>query len=367
MFSGAFEDKTVVVTGNTGFKGAWLTMWLQKLGARVVGVSVDVPTEPAMFRVLGIEDRIEHHYADVRNLDEVRKIISNAQPDFVFHLAAQAIVSQSYADPLSTISTNALGTANILEALRSVDKKCTAVLITSDKCYENVEWEWGYRETDHLGGKDVYSASKAAAEVIIRCYVQSFFQGDGNNVSIVSARAGNVIGGGDWAKDRIVVDCMTSWAEGRTVQLRSPRATRPWQHVLEPLSGYLALAARVATDSSLHGESFNFGPRAEQNFTVLELLQDLRSHWTGDSDGKGYEVVDDIPFKEAGLLKLNCDKAMHYLKWAPTLSYEQCVEFVGSWYSEYYSNNASMFDLTNHQLTSYEQHAANRGLAWAKS
>lgn len=367
MFSGAYNGKTVVVTGNTGFKGAWLTVWLQKLGARVCGISSDVPTDPSMFRVLKLEDRIDHHYCDVRDVDGISKIIADAQPDFVFHLAAQAIVSQSYTDPLGTISTNALGTANVLEALRNVDKKCASVLITSDKCYENVEWEWGYRETDQLGGKDVYSASKAAAEVIIRCYVQSFFQDLNSNVSIASARAGNVIGGGDWAKDRIVVDCMTSWAQGGTVQLRSPSATRPWQHVLEPLSGYLALGARLAENSDLHGESFNFGPRAEQNCTVLQLLQDLRTHWTLGSGDEGYEVVDNIPFKEAGLLKLNCDKAIHFLKWAPTLSYDQCVEFVGRWYSEFYSDSASMFEFTDEQLSSYQSFAADRGLEWAKS
>lgn len=366
MFSDTYAGKTVLVTGHTGFKGAWLSTWLKKLGANVVGVSVDIPTDPSLFEVLKLEEKMDHHFCDVRDLDALEPIITGARPDFVFHLAAQAIVSTSYADPVGTITTNAVGTANVLQALRKLQHPCTAVLITSDKCYENVEWEWGYRETDHLGGRDVYSGSKAAAEVIIHSMVESFFRGDNNGVSIASARAGNVIGGGDWAKDRIIVDCVSNWAEGKAVKLRSPSATRPWQHVLEPLSGYLDLGAHLSRRNELHGMSFNFGPRAEQNCTVLELLRDLRTHWALDTVGDGYEVVDNIPFKEAGLLKLNCDRAIQYLKWSPTLTYDQCVEFVGTWYSDFY-RGLDMTEITDRQLSAYEKHASDRGLMWAKS
>lgn len=366
MFANIYAGKRVLVTGHTGFKGSWLTTWLLKLGARVAGLSDCIPTQPSMFELAGLAHNIEHHLGDVRDLETVRRLIADFQPDFVFHLAAQAIVSTSYSDPLGTIGTNVMGSANVLEALRQLNPECVAVMVTSDKCYENVEWVWGYKETDHLGGRDIYSGSKGAAEVIIHSYVESFLRNPGNKVRVATGRAGNVIGGGDWARDRIVVDCMRSWSEGRPVEIRSPAATRPWQHVLEPLSGYLALGAALAREAALHGQSFNFGPRAEQNRTVLELLGDLSQAWHFDTPAQAYRVTANIPFHEAGLLKLNCDKALFHLKWEATLQYAELVDFVSTWYYRYYREAADMFALTQAQIGAYEAKAQARGLAWTR-
>ena len=363
MLFNIYKNKRVLITGNTGFKGSWLTVWLLKLGAKVCGISDQIPTNPSMFEQLGLDKKIEHHYVDIRDLDAVKKVVKNFKPDFIFHLAAQAIVSKSYTDPLTTISTNVMGTANILQSIRNIDYKCATVIITSDKCYENVEWEWGYKETDHLGGKDVYSASKGAAEMVFHSYYHSFFNGDNSSVNIGSARAGNVIGGGDWAQDRIVVDCIKSWADGKTVEIRSPDATRPWQHVLEPLSGYLTLGANLFVGSNLRGESFNFGPKAEQNRTVLELMKDLGSGFDIPKDISKYKVIDNIPFHEAGLLKLNCDKALFYLKWEANLSYEDCIKLVREWYLSYY-NKRDMYKFTLNQIDFYENKANKRKLVW---
>lgn len=367
MFKNTFSSKRVLVTGHTGFKGTWLSLWLKQLGADVYGYSIDIPSTPSMFEALKMEEHVHHTIGDVRDFATLSAYVDSIQPDFVFHLAAQPIVSLSYQDPLTTISTNAMGTANILEACRRLDKTCTVLAITSDKCYENVEWEWGYRETDQLGGKDIYSASKAAAEIIFNAYYQSFYKNSGTPVQVAAARAGNVIGGGDWAQDRIVVDCMHHWNQGKPVPIRSPQATRPWQHVLEPLSGYLTLAAALAEQPTLAGEAFNFGPKPEQNRTVVDLLSDLKSHWTGPDFGTPYEVVDNIPFNEAGLLKLNCDKALFHLKWVPTLTYDQCVEMVATWYSSYYGGGVDMYALSLQQLEFYTDSAKSARTPWAMS
>lgn len=358
-----YGGKTVLITGHTGFKGAWLTAWLLKLGARVVGLSKDIPTNPSMFEELGLEGKISHHLSDVRDLSSVKSIFSDEKPDFVFHLAAQAIVSQSYIDPVETISTNAIGTMNVLEALREVTHPCVAVMITSDKCYNNVEWVWGYKETDELGGSDIYSGSKGAAELIIRSYVASFFKDPQAGVRIGVGRAGNVIGGGDWARDRIVVDCMRAWSEGKPLELRSPDATRPWQHVLEPLSGYLTLGAALADKRELHGEAFNFGPRAEQNRTVLELVQEMAVRWGGKNEA--VNILERKPFHEAGLLKLNCDKALFYLHWEANLEYRECIRFIADWYGSYYKRSRDMYALTLDQIADYEGVAARHGRVWA--
>lgn len=367
MFNNIYSGKKVLITGHTGFKGSWLTAWLLKLGANVIGVSKDIPTKPSMFEELGLANRISHHVADIRNLEAMKTIILSERPDFLFHLAAQAIVSVSYSDPVETMTSNVVGTMNVLEALREVEHPCVAVLITSDKCYDNVEWVWGYRETDAMGGKDVYSGSKGAAELVIKSYVNSFFMKGDHPVRIGIGRAGNVIGGGDWAKDRIVVDCMRAWNEGRAVEIRSPQATRPWQHVLEPLSGYLALGAALAADRQLHGEAFNFGPRAEQNRTVVDLLTELGKHWGFASPEEACRVTDNIPFHEAGLLKLSCDKALFHLKWEATLSYVETIRLIGEWYSGYYREKADMYNLTLEQIASYEAFAGERDRIWIKN
>ena len=364
-FGGVFAGKRVLVTGHTGFKGSWLTAWLLNLGARVAGVSRDIPTDPAMFVELGLRERISHHVVDIRDLPALRAAFEAEKPDFVFHLAAQAIVSTSYSDPVDTISSNVVGTMNVLECLRAFQHECRAVIITSDKCYDNVEWVWGYRETDALGGKDVYSGSKGAAELVVKCYLQSFMMKPDCPVRLAVGRAGNVIGGGEWAKDRIVVDCMRAWSKGAAVEIRSPQATRPWQHVLEPLSGYLRLAQSLAASRDLHGEAFNFGPRAEQNHTVVQLLTDLGRRW-GLSDSHAYRVTANIPFHEAGLLKLNCDKALFHLRWRPTWVYEDTIRHVSDWYYEFYRGRRErMHELTIEQIETYEASAHGAGAVWA--
>jgi CDP-glucose 4,6-dehydratase len=361
VFNNQYDGKKVLITGHTGFKGSWLTTWLLELGATVIGVSKDIPTTPSMFEVLGLENKIKHYIQDIRDLQKLESIIAAEAPDFVFHLAAQAIVSTSYADPLDTITTNVIGTTNVLEALKRVNPNCIAIIITSDKCYENVEQVWGYKENDPMGGKDIYSSSKGAAELIIKSYNHSFFNDDSINVKLGICRAGNVIGGGDWASDRIVVDCVKAWSNDEIVEIRSPNATRPWQHVLEPLSGYLALGQALSENADMHGEAFNFGPRAEQNRTVLELLKDLSEGW---DIKQAYEITENRPFHEAGLLKLNCDKALSKMKWQATMNYQQTVQYTGRWYLDYYQGLATMYDKTVQQIEDYQVLAKTQQALW---
>ena len=364
MFNNIYKNKKVLITGHTGFKGSWLTTWLLNLGAEIIGISKDIPTTPAMFKVLELEEKIQHHLIDIRNFDALNKIIKQEKPNFIFHLAAQAIISTSYLEPLETISSNVLGTTHILESLRLSNHQCTAIIITSDKAYDNVEQVWGYKEDDKMGGKDVYSGSKGAAELIIKSYFYSFFKNKDSNIKLAIGRAGNVIGGGDWAKDRIVVDCMEAWSKGQSVEIRSPEATRPWQHVLEPLSGYLNLGAELYGDDNLHGEAFNFGPRAEQNHTVRQLLEDLSKYWHFNDVNDAFTVTANIPFHEAGLLKLNCDKPLFIMKWQANLEYQEVIKFTSEWYYNYYKLDKSMFDKTVEQISEYEDIANNKYLEW---
>lgn len=364
MYNNVYKGKKVLITGHTGFKGTWLTVWLLNLGAKVCGISKDIPTQPSIFEECNLENEIDHNIVDVRDLPKMREVIERFEPDFLFHLAAQPIVSKSYSEPLDTISSNVIGTANILEVLRGVQFKCNAVIITSDKCYENVEWLWGYKETDSLGGKDIYSGSKGAAEVIFHAYHSSFFS-KSHNVRLATGRAGNVIGGGDWAEDRIVADCMRAWSKGAKVEIRCPDATRPWQHVLEPLSGYLHLAMMLDKNEDLSGQQFNFGPRAEQNHTVKDLLTDLSKHWGLENENDAFEITSNIPFNESSLLKLNCDKALFHLKWEATLQYDLCVEFVSAWYNNFYKGSYSPREFTNTQIAMYESLAKDKGIIWS--
>jgi CDP-glucose 4,6-dehydratase len=366
FFGNIYKNKKVLVTGNTGFKGSWLTIWLLQLGAEVYGISKDIPTTPSMFKNLALESRITNHFIDIRDYEKVHQLIDNIRPDFVFHMAAQPIVSKSYADPLETITSNVSGTANILEALRKINHDCKAIIITSDKCYDNVEWVWGYKETDALGGKDIYSGSKGAAELIFKSYYQSFFKNETSKISVASARAGNVIGGGDWALDRIVPDSTKAWHQNKAVEIRSPNATRPWQHVLEPLSGYLQLGWQLAVNKTINGESFNFGPRAEYNHTVKTLLEDLGKEWGIVNVDMLYKITDNIAFHEAGLLKLNCDKAFFYFKWMPTLNYAELIKFTGKWYYNFYNTNTDIYKYTVSQLNEYLDLATKRNVAWTQ-
>jgi CDP-glucose 4,6-dehydratase len=359
-----YSGKTVLITGHTGFKGSWLSAWMLSLGAKVVGLSNDIPTKTSHFEALKLGTLVEDLRVDVRDSVAVKEAVKTHQPDYVFHLAAQALVRPSYESPLDTIATNALGSANILDALRGLDKPVVVVMITSDKVYDNVEWTWGYRETDRLGGKDPYSASKGMAELVIRSYIESFFKHADSNVCIGIARAGNVIGGGDWAADRIVPDCVKAWSTGKLVELRNPHSTRPWQHVLEPLSGYLSLAIALSQRPELHGEPFNFGPQAEQNHSVLELVQQMALHW----DQVRWQDVSGAvagPY-ESGLLKLNCDKSLHYLQWHAVMGFEDTVRMTAEWYRAYYQQTAEIALTTDAQIAAYTAMAKQHGLAWAQ-
>ncbi len=366
-FNTVFKDKTIIITGNTGFKGSWLSIWLHQLGAKVVSISKDIPSKPSLFEELKLADKTEHHFANICDGQKMKDIFLATQPDFVFHLAAQPIVSQSYHDPIETFQTNVMGTANILEALRIMEKPCKAVMITSDKCYDNLEWVWGYREHDALGGKDPYSASKGAAELVIKTYYHSYFNKPDSQIKLVAVRAGNVIGGGDWALNRIVPDCVRAWSERTVVKIRNPHSTRPWQHVLEPLSGYLRAAQVMAENkTTIHGEPFNFGPNSDQNHSVLDLLQSINTHWELGSLNELFAIENNSTFHEAGLLKLNCDKALFYLQWKPVLEFEQTSRFTGAWYNHYYnSGGTDLFEYTIGQIEEYTSLAKQKGLAWA--
>jgi len=345
-----YKGKKVLVTGNTGFKGSWLNIWLQMLGAEVFGLSNGIPTQPSHFEAAKLREKIVYYMKDIRSLHSVKEVIDDVKPDFVFHLAAQSITRLSYVEPTLTFETNILGTMNVLEALRLSNHKCNAIIITSDKCYRNNEWVYGYRETDTLGGEDPYSASKGAAEIVIRSYTKSFFDNEDSNVKVVSTRAGNVIGGGDWGQDRIVPDCMRSWSKGEEVEIRNPMSTRPWQHVLELLSGYLLLGEKLFKNPKLNGESFNFGPSSDQNYTVDDLIEEMLIYW----DGKAKITVHTERYKnESALLKLCCDKAQHILGWYPTLNFSEAVKLTVDWYKKFYEQKVDVYNLSCSQIEQY--------------
>ena len=360
-----FRNKRVFLTGHTGFKGAWLAHWLCELGADVRGFSLDPPTQPALFDQLGLASRLKDGRNDIRDAAAVARAVADAQPDFVFHLAAQALVRQSYAEPVETYDVNVLGTIHVLQALRSLTKPCAAVFITTDKCYENREWVHGYREEDPLGGHDPYSSSKAAAEIAIASFRRSFFHA--HPVKIASARAGNVIGGGDWALDRIVPDCIRALQSGASIPVRNKTATRPWQHVLEPLSGYLWLAACLAdpqlarTPAVPLASAFNFGPSHEANRTVGELVTEVLKHWPGHWEDRS----DPNAVHEAHLLQLTTDKANALLGWAPVWAFPKAIEQTVQWYRESLSDPAAIPALTTRQIQLYAAAATQAGLPWA--
>lgn len=353
-FGGVFRGKTVFVTGHTGFKGAWLGEWLLALGARVIGYSLPPPTKPALFTQLGLARRIERHIVgDIRNPVALRTALVKAQPDFVFHLAAQSLVREGYRTPVETFATNVLGTAHVLESLRALKKPCAAVIVTSDKCYENRERPKGYRESDSLGGQDPYSASKAAAEIVSASMRASFFAD--SKVRIATARAGNAIGGGDWAEDRIVPDCIRALAATKTIDVRNPGAVRPWQHVLDPLSAYLVLAARLSRDASL-AEAFNFGPGEESNRTVRELVDKVLQHWPG----RWRDRSDPGAPHEAKLLHLSTAKARKQLGWKPVWGFSEAVRETIRWY-----RSEQKKAVTIEQIQTFTTAAKKGGLAWA--
>ena len=333
-----FKDKKIIITGHTGFKGSWLTLCLSILGANILGISKDYPAHPCHFKDLKLDKKIKHHLLDIKDVKKLKKIFEKFQPDYVFHLAAQAIVSKSYDDPIETFNSNTIGTLNVLESLRSV-KKCRAVIITSDKSYKNLEINRGYFENDLIGGNDPYSGSKGAAELIINSYVESFFKDKKINLAV--ARAGNVIGGGDWSKDRIIPDCFKSWSKNKSINIRNPKSTRPWQHVLDVLRGYIILAIKL-NDPKLHGEVFNFGPKNNQNKNVLELVKEIKRNW---SNAKWkINKNSKLKNKESNLLKLNSNKAKKYLNWSPILNFKESVNLTSNWYVDYYKKGRGITD-----------------------
>ena len=325
-----FQGKKILITGHTGFKGFWLSMILKSLGADVTGVSLKKDKKSkSHFETLDGESLIKTHYIDIRNLTELKKLIEKIKPHYIFHLAAQALVSESFKDPVNTFTTNTIGSINLLESLRKINFECNAIMITSDKVYENVEWVFGYRENDKLGGSDPYSASKACAELSIKSYFKSYLNNSNINLSI--ARAGNVIGGGDWSQNRLVPDCIRSWTKNEVVKLRSPYSTRPWQHVFDPINGYLTLALKLNKDKSLSGESFNFGPDHLSDITVLKAVKKLSDKWGKNAN---YIIEDQNFMKEAKLLRLNCDKSHSLLNWKPMMDLDQCIDMTVEWYKK---------------------------------
>ena len=362
MFHNFYKNKTVLVTGHTGFKGAWLVLWLKKMGANVVGYSKNVPTIPSHFKELNFDNRLESIEGNICDREYFFKKFSEYKFDVVFHLAAQSLVRRSYRNPLETWDTNLGGTLNILEVLKNLRHKCAAVIITSDKCYDNVEWPWGYRESDTLGGDDPYSGSKGAAELLFKSYFKSFFAKD-EFICAATARAGNVIGGGDWAEDRIVPDIFKSWVNKSVLQIRSPNSTRPWQHVLEPLGGYLLLGSSLYHNKLLNGESFNFGPAITNAYTVKDLVIKIEDFFSG----LGYECgeLDENSLHEFNLLKLNCDKAMAYLKWQSLLSFDETVQMTGQWYRNYQTKDISVTKYSEMQIDDYCNLAKIKGNLWA--
>lgn len=365
MFADDYKGRRVLVTGHTGFKGSWLCEWLLSLDAVVAGYALDPLEHEILYGQLGLSPCLaEDVREDLSNLEALTKLISGFQPEIILHLAAQPLVRLSYDQPLETFETNVMGTAKVLEAVRQTGHACTVVCVTTDKCYENREWDRPYREDDAMGGHDPYSASKGAAELVIASYRRSFFQ-SGDHVRVASARAGNVIGGGDWALDRIVPDCIRSIRAGESIAVRNRIATRPWQHVLEPLSGYLQLGASLATASGERLESlasaFNFGPGLESNRTVEELVIEL----IANTGGEWNDASDPNAVHEATKLDLAIEKADELLAWKPTWDFAATIRETAAWYQAEAAGEDPA-ELTRQQIQSYHQQAATQSIDWAK-
>lgn len=355
MIHQLFQGKRVLITGHSGFKGSWLSLFLLELGASVYGISEDIPTSPSLFELANLNKQVKSVWTDINNFSAIKKEIQRIKPDFIFHAAAQPITSVGYSDPLKTFQTNIMGTVHILEVLKHLQKECVAILITSDKCYENKEWVWGYREIDMLGGKDPYSASKAAAELVIRSYYESFFRQTDGRIKILSVRAGNIIGGGDWSTHRLIPDCIRHWQQNKPVPIRNPRAIRPWQHVLDAIYGYLLAAYRLHEKPELNGEAYNFGPPAEAALSVLEVVKAFSAYFK--LPDLTYQTITSSEFKEASTLKLNSDKAHAHLGWKAQLNISDTLKLTAQWYKSFLSGNKNMRAFTQNQIRNFLREA----------
>ncbi|CAN5528029.1 CDP-glucose 4,6-dehydratase [soil metagenome] len=352
----SFANRSVFVTGHTGFKGSWLCLWLARIGARVTGYALEPPTSPSHFEIAGVEDVLAaHHIADIRDTEALTRAMVAAQPDYVLHLAAQTVVRTGYEEPYETFSVNVMGTASVMEAVRALGKPCNVVVVTSDKCYENKEQSWGYRETDALGDKDPYGGSKGAAELVVRSYRESFFHPDRlsqHGVKVATARAGNVIGGGDWTAHALIVDLARSMTTGLPVEIRSPGAYRPWQHVLQALSGYLTVAARLDRDDDpAVCSAWNIGPLPGNEIPVSEIADLFIEHW---GSGDWIDVSRPLQEREAHILRLCIDKALWDLGWTPQWSTREVVARTVDWYRAWHEGDRDMRGVSLAQIEAYE-------------
>ncbi len=348
-----WRGRRVFLTGHTGFKGSWLALWLTKLGAQVTGYSLPPPSNPSLFEVAGVAEGIDSVIADIRDLERLCAAMRTAAPEVVIHMAAQSLVRYSYANPVETYATNVMGTVNLLEAVRQTGGVRAVVNITSDKCYENREWLWGYRENDPMGGHDPYSSSKGCAELVTAAYRNSFFHPDAyasHGVAIASVRAGNVIGGGDWALDRLIPDMVRAFSDNRPVTIRSPNAIRPWQHVLEPLNGYLLLAEKMWESGPEFSEGWNFGPNDDDAKPVEWIINKMTGQW---GDGATWKLDDREHPHEAHYLKLDCSKAKSRLNWHPRWNIEQALEQIIAWHRAYLAGE-NMRKITLKQIEGYQ-------------
>lgn len=343
-----FKKKKVLITGHTGFKGTWLTLLMLILGAKVMGVSYGKKTKPSLFKILNLEKKIIHKNIDIRNFEKLKKTINQFKPNFIFHLAAEAIVSRAYLNPLKTWTTNTLGTINILQILNAIKFNVITVFITSDKVYKNLELNRGYYENDILGDYDPYSASKASADLAVQSYYKSFLKKN-KNVKIAIARAGNVIGGGDWSLNRIIPDCVSKWSKKKILKVRNPNSTRPWQHVFDIIFGYVILAINLKVNKKINGEPFNFGPSKSHNFKVIDLIKLIKKYWV---NGK-ISIQKNKNFKEANLLQLNSEKSYKVLKWKPRLNLKDSINLTGIWYKKFYEKKMNMYEFSLFQLKNY--------------
>lgn len=346
-----WKGKRVLITGHTGFKGSWMTMWLKLLGAKVIGYALAPPSEPSLFELADVGDEIDDIRGDVRDLTKLSQLIADRQPEIVIHMAAQSLVRPSYSEPVETYATNVMGTVHLLEAIRKHPAGVRAVLvITSDKCYENREWDRGYREEDAMGGYDPYSSSKGCAELVTASYRRSFFQDTEGAIALASARAGNVIGGGDWAIDRLMTDVMTSYIEGGTAIIRNPAAVRPWQHVLEPVYGYLLLCERLWENGRSYAEGWNFGPKATDTKPVSWIVERLSEYTNGQFK---WEHDGTVQPHEAKLLALDATKAAERLQWMQRLSLDETLQWVVEWYRAY-KDGEDVGAITQAQINKYQ-------------